>query len=161
MPGQRTGTFLVTAPVLAAMQTHAGQKPQIKPAVPVDPIPAIVEAFQSHRVVAISDAHGNEQAQAFLISLVRDPRFSAVVNDTSWSLEARATKTSWIDSSVVRTSHTTSFAGSALRRPCEHGNAARADCPGRNPPGRSPEPPETLRIGRSQVMVSGPPPSRG
>ncbi len=81
MPGQRTGTFLVTLLVLAAMETHAGQKPQIKPAVPVDPIPAIVEAFQSHRVAAISDAHGNEQAQAFLISLVRDPRFSAVVND--------------------------------------------------------------------------------
>jgi hypothetical protein len=61
MPGQRTGTFVVTALVLAAMQTYAGQQLQIKPAVPVDPIPAIVDAFQSHRVVAI------------LISLVRDP----------------------------------------------------------------------------------------
>jgi hypothetical protein len=32
-------------------------------------------------VVALTDAHGNEQAAAFLLSLVRDPRFAATVND--------------------------------------------------------------------------------
>ena len=47
----------------------------------MQPIPAIVEAFQSHNVVALGDAHGNEQAQAFLKTLVRDPRFAAVAND--------------------------------------------------------------------------------
>ena len=52
-----------------------------KPAVPVDPIPAILEAFRLHEVVALGDAHGNEQAQVFLRSLVRDPRFAARVND--------------------------------------------------------------------------------
>lgn len=52
-----------------------------KPAAPVDPIAAIVEAFRSHDLVALGDAHGNEQAQAFLKSLVRDPRFATVAND--------------------------------------------------------------------------------
>ena len=52
-----------------------------KPAVPVDPIPAILEAFRSHAIVALGDAHGTAQAQAFLKALVRDPRFATTVND--------------------------------------------------------------------------------
>ena len=52
-----------------------------KPAIPVDPVPAIIDAFQRHDVVALGDAHGNEQARAFLKVLVRDPRFAATVND--------------------------------------------------------------------------------
>lgn len=51
------------------------------PAVPVDPIGAIIDAFRSHSVVALPDAHGNEQSHAFLVSLIRDPRFGATVND--------------------------------------------------------------------------------
>ncbi|HEY7474347.1 MAG TPA: hypothetical protein VH679_05010, partial [Vicinamibacterales bacterium] len=30
---------------------------------------------------ALTDAHGNEQAHRFLLSLIRDPRFAAIVND--------------------------------------------------------------------------------
>src|SRR6185503_5679307 len=52
-----------------------------KPAVPVEPIPAIVDAFRSHEIVALGDAHGTAQAQAFLKALVRDPRFAATVTD--------------------------------------------------------------------------------
>ena len=52
-----------------------------KPAVPVEPIGAIVEAFRSNSIVALGDAHGNQQAQAFLKSLIRDARFATVVND--------------------------------------------------------------------------------
>jgi hypothetical protein len=52
-----------------------------KPAVPVDPIAAILDAFRSHEIVALGDAHGTAQAQVFLKSLVRDPRFPATVND--------------------------------------------------------------------------------
>jgi hypothetical protein len=52
-----------------------------KPAVPIDAVEGIINAFKTHSLVALSDAHGNEQAQAFLISLVRDPRFAATVND--------------------------------------------------------------------------------
>src|SRR5918994_958486 len=48
---------------------------------PVDPIAAIIEAFRTHNVVTLTDPHGNEQVQAFLLSLVRDPRFPEAVND--------------------------------------------------------------------------------
>ena len=65
--------------LLAAGSLAAQEQP--KPAVPVDPATAIVEAFKTHQVVAISDAHGNEQNQAFIKSLIRDPRFAATVND--------------------------------------------------------------------------------
>jgi hypothetical protein len=48
---------------------------------PADPIAAIVEAFRTHDIVTLTDSHGNVQVQAFLLSLVRDPRFPEVVND--------------------------------------------------------------------------------
>jgi hypothetical protein len=50
-------------------------------AVPLEPIAAIVDAFRAHDLVALSDAHGNAQAQAFLRKLVADPRFADAVND--------------------------------------------------------------------------------
>src|SRR5688572_9851736 len=59
----------------------SAQTPAPKPAVPVDPIPAILDAFRSHEIVALGDAHGTAQAQEFLRRLVRDPRFVATVDD--------------------------------------------------------------------------------
>jgi hypothetical protein len=50
-------------------------------AIPVEAITTILDAFRSHDVVALPDAHGNEQAHAFLLSLIRDPRFPAQVDD--------------------------------------------------------------------------------
>jgi len=50
-------------------------------AVPVDAIAAVVDAFRTHQVVTLSDPHGNVQVQAFLLSLVRDPRFPDAAND--------------------------------------------------------------------------------
>src|SRR5438874_6807185 len=46
-------------------------------------MPAIAEAFRSHRIVALGnvEGRGNEQCHAFQLSLIRDPRFRAVVND--------------------------------------------------------------------------------
>jgi hypothetical protein len=52
-----------------------------QPAVPADPVTAIVDAFTTHDVVALTDPHGNIQVQQFLLSLVRDPRFPAAAND--------------------------------------------------------------------------------
>ncbi|MGQ0643139.1 MAG: hypothetical protein ACT4P6_20525 [Gemmatimonadaceae bacterium] len=66
---------------LALPNVAAGQQATPKPAVPVEPIAAIADAFKSHSLVALGDAHGNAQAQAFLKLLVRDPRFSAAAND--------------------------------------------------------------------------------
>jgi hypothetical protein len=49
---------------------------------PIGPITGILEAFTSNNVVAICDGgHGCEQAYAFRISLIRDPRFAYIVND--------------------------------------------------------------------------------
>jgi len=50
-------------------------------ATPVDPIAAVVEAFRTHNIVTLTDPHGNVQVQAFLLSLVRDPRFPDAAND--------------------------------------------------------------------------------
>jgi hypothetical protein len=68
--------LLLTA--FVAVSVGAQEPP---PATPIDPVAAIIDAFKTHQVVAISDAHGNEQNQAFIKSLIRDPRFAAAVND--------------------------------------------------------------------------------
>ena len=73
VPGRaQTGAY-------AAVQTQR----QESFAIPIDPIPAIVEAFRAHAVVALGNVEfrGDEQAHAFQVSLVRDPRFTAVAND--------------------------------------------------------------------------------
>jgi hypothetical protein len=53
-------------------------------ATPVEPVTAIIEAFRTHDLVALTDAHGNRQSQLFLEALVRDPRFPTVANDIVW-----------------------------------------------------------------------------
>jgi hypothetical protein len=51
-------------------------------AVRIDPINGILDAFQSHQLVALGEGlHGNNQSHAFRLALVRDPRFATVVND--------------------------------------------------------------------------------
>ncbi|MFK0167032.1 hypothetical protein [Rhizobium sp. NPDC090279] len=53
-----------------------------RPATAIDPITGVLDAFQLHNVVALCDGgHGCEQAYAFRIALIRDPRFPALVND--------------------------------------------------------------------------------
>lgn len=52
------------------------------PAVPIDPITGILEMFKTHDVVALAEgSHGNEQGHAFRLALIREPRFSAAVDD--------------------------------------------------------------------------------
>ncbi len=67
--------------LLALVAGSVAAQQQPKPATPVDPIAGIVDAFKTHQIVAISDAHGNEQNQAFIKALIRDPKFAATVND--------------------------------------------------------------------------------
>lgn len=55
---------------------------EARPAVPIDPVAGILQAFASHEIVALGEgAHGNEQGAAFRLALVRDPRFAAAVDD--------------------------------------------------------------------------------
>jgi Haem-binding uptake, Tiki superfamily, ChaN len=66
---------------IATLPITARQGPPLRPAVPVEPIGAILDAFRSHSIVALGEDHGNEQGHAFRLSLIRDPRFAANVND--------------------------------------------------------------------------------
>lgn len=51
-------------------------------AVPLDPIATVIDAFRTHDVVALGEgSHGNHQAHAFRLTLIRDPRFAETVQD--------------------------------------------------------------------------------
>ena len=50
-------------------------------AVPLEPKAAILDAFRTHQLVAIGDAHGNRQGDAFRLALIRDPQFPTLVHD--------------------------------------------------------------------------------
>lgn len=69
------GLLLCVACGLVAEQAVS----QSRAAVPVDATAGILEAFRTHRLVAIG--HHDDESQAFLRSLVRDQRFSGTVDD--------------------------------------------------------------------------------
>jgi hypothetical protein len=65
-----------------AATVWAGSAVAPTPATPVEPISALIRAFESHAIVAVGEnPHGSEQLHSFLLSLIRDPRFASVVND--------------------------------------------------------------------------------
>lgn len=70
-------------PLLAlAVAAVAVNAAALKPAVPREPIGAILDLFRTYRVVALGEGrHTNEQGHAFRLALIRDPRFAAIVND--------------------------------------------------------------------------------
>lgn len=73
----------LTFSMLACVSTHAQDAVDAGPAVALDPIDGIVDAFGSHRVVAMTEGvgHGHEQGHAFLRTLIRDARLAGVVDD--------------------------------------------------------------------------------
>ena len=76
--------LIVAVICAAAIEGLAGAQRAVPgtPAVPIEPIAGILEMFKTHDVVALSEgSHGNEQGHAFRLALIRDPRFSATVND--------------------------------------------------------------------------------
>jgi hypothetical protein len=72
--------FSAILTVLLAIDV-TGQALQPTAPKPQEPIAAILDAFRTHDLVALSDAHGNEETQTFLRTLVADPRFADTVND--------------------------------------------------------------------------------
>ena len=76
-----SGGLVVFAAISLGVCCLLAQGAPSRPAVPVKPIAAILDAFRSHSLVTMSSHHGNEQINAFEISLIRDPRFAAAVND--------------------------------------------------------------------------------
>ena len=51
------------------------------PAVPLEPVAAMVDAFRTHAVVAVTAGHGEERGYAFMQLLIHDPRFIAAIDD--------------------------------------------------------------------------------
>jgi len=73
---------LVGLMIAMACAVLAAQSPATRPlAIPMEPLQAILDAFSSHAVVALSEPHGNEQAAAFRLALIRDPRFAGAGTD--------------------------------------------------------------------------------
>ncbi|MFN0106626.1 MAG: hypothetical protein ACKV2U_31590 [Bryobacteraceae bacterium] len=64
--------FTATIPALAQRAVEP---------VPGDPITGILEAFQRTRLVAIGEVHGLQQEHDFIVRLVSDARFAAVVRN--------------------------------------------------------------------------------
>lgn len=72
----------VWALVLTAFVVTTSAAPRTpRMATPVDAVDGLIRAFRSHRVVVFNEFHDSEAQHAFLRSLIRDPRFTAVVND--------------------------------------------------------------------------------
>ena len=69
------------AVILALGSCAPAQTQPPRPAMPIEPIGAIVQQFKSHTVVALGDNEASVQGSEFRIKLVRDRRFTAVVND--------------------------------------------------------------------------------
>jgi hypothetical protein len=75
----RLATWAVVAAFTLGAVAWAHAQP--KPAVPVEPIGAILDAFQTHAVVTLPEWHGDRAMLDFTLNLIRDPRFATVVND--------------------------------------------------------------------------------
>jgi hypothetical protein len=72
----------VTLLLVSSVCAGSSQQPQPKPAVPLEPIDAILDAFRTHPVVVLDEGpHTNEPGAEFRLRLLRDPRFPSVVND--------------------------------------------------------------------------------
>jgi hypothetical protein len=65
--------------VSLSLLIHAGCT---RSAIRVDPISGILDAFRLHQIVALGEGiHGNNQAHAVRLAVIRDPRFATVAND--------------------------------------------------------------------------------
>jgi hypothetical protein len=59
----------------------AAQKAPARPAIAVEPVEAVLDAFRSHSLVGLGEPHRNEQAHAMRVALIRDTRIVKVIDD--------------------------------------------------------------------------------
>ena len=79
---------------ILGVPNHSQQPTVPTPAVPVDPIGAIVDAFGSHSVVALSEGtHGNEQGLAFSFLLFAMPDLRVASTTSCWKGQTHDIKT--------------------------------------------------------------------
>jgi uncharacterized iron-regulated protein len=77
----RRGVLTALLPALVSVSSLAQQRDSPQLALALDPIAAIIEKFRTYSVVGLGEPHGNEQAHAFRLALIRDARFARTVND--------------------------------------------------------------------------------
>jgi hypothetical protein len=76
-----SGRFIGVLAFVLAAGVVAAQRADREP-VPFAPIDAVLDQFRTHHLVALGEGrHNNEQAHAFRLALIRDPRFADTVND--------------------------------------------------------------------------------
>ena len=75
------GVVFVAVAMLVALSAQPAAP--LRPAGPVDAISGILDAFRTYSVVGMDTGQeaGDARGSAFLLSLIRDPRFTAIVND--------------------------------------------------------------------------------
>lgn len=71
--------LIVTLVMIATPVAVVSQTP--KPAVRIDPIDGIVEAFKTHQVVMLPGGHGSKLSHDLLLAILRDPRTQGTVTD--------------------------------------------------------------------------------
>ena len=71
--------MILSAVLAAAIGAQA--LPPRSPAVPLEPVAAIVDAFRTHSVVAVTAGHGEERGYAFMQLLIHDPRIISAIDD--------------------------------------------------------------------------------
>ena len=60
----------------------AQSRAPVKEAVPLEPVTAVLNAFRTHRLVALDEGdHNNLQGYAFRMALIHHPEFVGLVND--------------------------------------------------------------------------------
>src|SRR5882724_10976646 len=69
---RQASATLILGAILAAAQA---------PAIPVEPVAAMVDAFRTHSVVAVTAGHGQARGYAFGQLLIHDPRLIAAIDD--------------------------------------------------------------------------------
>ena len=67
--------------VLGLSPAFAVARRRPAPAVPLEPVAAMVDALRTHSVVAVTAGHGEARGYAFAQLLLHDPRFIAAIND--------------------------------------------------------------------------------
>src|SRR5256885_2096939 len=71
----RYAVLTVAAFLSADIGVVGAQRSRQSEPLPRPGVPALVEAFEDHRLVAIGEAHRNQQVHDFIVTLLRDRRF--------------------------------------------------------------------------------------
>jgi hypothetical protein len=83
MPPHVLGFVMLAVGAMAVAVADADAQARVAAGLkPIEPVRAIIEAFESHDIIALDEGrHGNEQAHELRLKLIRHPSFARKVND--------------------------------------------------------------------------------